>query len=350
MTTYNSIQIIGDPHLNSQKIGYRKKTYPIEALTKLEVCAAQSHENNSYSICLGDFFHRFGENNIAYLSKIFKVLKKFKYPLIVLEGNHDREHFSLQEGDTLELLQAADLIIIRGDGYQEKITVKNRSVQLTYISNGMEIPSNIDKDMDVDFSIMITHHDLAIGSAYPGALPLKEISGVDLVINGHMHNTFPKKQIGLTAYQNPGNIEPISRDLRNFVPKVWYWPNAEHSIDLTELKGIALPHDKDCFIMTGLNAPATNANIESLEAKNTQEGESAGIDQTEELPVSNIAENSRQSFFAENLSKELVAPKTSDAAILQEDVKDVLDTGEYQENTKKLFDHMLLKLKKIKEA
>lgn len=348
---FNSIQIIGDPHLNSQKIGYRKKTYPIEVLTKLEFCAAQSHETDSYSICLGDLFHRFGENNIAYLSKIVKVLKKFKYPLIVLEGNHDREHFALQEGDTLELLQAADLILIRGDGFQEKIRVKDKLVQITYLSNGMEIPDAVEKAHDADYSIMVTHHDLAIGSAYPGALPLKEIQGVDLVINGHMHNTFPKKQVGKTAYQNPGNIEPISRDLRNFVPKVWYWPNAEHSIDLTELKGVALPHDKDCFILTGLNAPATTANIESL----AQEGETpisealAIVQDTEGSPVNTI-EPSVQSFFAENLSKELVAPKTTDATILQEDVKDVLDTGEYKEDTKKLFELMLQKLKKIKNA
>ena len=347
---FDSIQIIGDPHLNSQKIGYRKSTYPIEVLTKLEFCAVQSHEYNSYSICLGDLFHRFGENNIAYLSKIIKILKKFKHTLIVLEGNHDREHFALQEGDTLELLEAAGVIISRGDGFKEIKQVQGKNVQITYVSNGMEIPDSIQRDASAEFSMMITHHDLAIGSAYPGALPLKEITGVDLVINGHMHNTFPKKRVGNTVFQNPGNIEPISRDLRNFTPKVWYWPNAEHSIDLTELKGVALPHDKDCFILTGLNAPVTKANIESLDTGETAEPVESGSNILDggAGEVKTIA--SAQSFFAENLSKELVAPKTADAIILQEDVKDVLETGEYTEDTKKLFEVMLQKLKKIKNA
>ena len=69
--------------------------------------------------------------------------------------------------------------------------------------------------------IWLTHHDLALGGHYPNALPVKEIIGVDMVINGHMHDTKKPVKVNHTVYYNTGNITRLSIDTINHKPAVW---------------------------------------------------------------------------------------------------------------------------------
>jgi hypothetical protein len=69
--------------------------------------------------------------------------------------------------------------------------------------------------------IWLTHHDLALGGHYPNALPVKEIIGVDMVINGHMHDTKKPVKVNYTVYYNTGNITRLSIDTINHKPAVW---------------------------------------------------------------------------------------------------------------------------------
>ena len=69
--------------------------------------------------------------------------------------------------------------------------------------------------------IWLTHHDLALGGHYPNALPVKEIIGVDMVINGHMHDTKKPVKVNHTIYYNTGNITRLSIDTINHKPAVW---------------------------------------------------------------------------------------------------------------------------------
>ena len=129
--------------------------------------------------------------------------------------------------------------------------------------HGSVIPTRIDSDTDL--VCLITHADLAFPGAYPGAAPLHEIAGCAFVVNGHMHGTTPSIVIGQTAWHNPGNIEPIAADYLDHKPAVWSWQKGQPT---TELKPHYLPHNRDCFDMTGYIVPAASKadSIKAIEA------------------------------------------------------------------------------------
>jgi hypothetical protein len=47
--------------------------------------------------------------------------------------------------------------------------------------------------------IWVTHHDLGFSGYDAARVPLKEIPGVDMVVNGHLHTPKPPRQCGNTV-------------------------------------------------------------------------------------------------------------------------------------------------------
>ena len=120
---------------------------------------------------------------------------------------------------------------------------------------GAQIPDAIDAG-GAGQVVLVTHHDLAFQGAYPGAQLLKEIEGCDMVVNGHMHFTTPSVKKGRTWWHNPGNIEPITIDCKDHKPAVWAW---EVGAACEALERIDLPHNADCFDLTGIAVEASDA-------------------------------------------------------------------------------------------
>lgn len=288
---------IGDPHVCSRKVGRRKDDYLASVLEKLSVCATLSNERNLQAVCLGDLFHRSDDNNLKMLNMLMRVLKEFSTPMLVLEGNHDKELTSLSDSDALMLLQQAGVVKVCSSMEVLPFEIAGTHVSLWMVPDGTDIPDAVLGD---DVNIMVTHHDLAIGSSYPGALPLKEIDGVAFVVNGHMHDTKKPVKVGATWWHNPGNLEPLSIDLESHVPKAWVWtPDMPYD----HLEGVLLPHGLDLFDRTGVQ-------VEAGDAENAVEQLVGG----------------QGSAFAELLASDnaMDAAITDEAAILKEDLEEVL--------------------------
>jgi hypothetical protein len=67
----------------------------------------------------------------------------------------------------------------------------------------------------------VTHHDVRFpGYEDAGRHDCREISGIDVVINGHIHRHLPEVTCGRTTWMNPGNICRVSRgeSTRNHAP------------------------------------------------------------------------------------------------------------------------------------
>lgn len=293
---FEGILFIGDPHVFPKAIGRRKDDYLTSVLVKLEFAAEYANTHNLLPICLGDLFHREGVNALSCLNRLVLTLKKFNQKLVVLDGNHDRTSASLTESTALQLLVNTEIVMVPvniGLSYQAR--VKGKMVDVHMFPHGVAIPEQVEQSQNT--AIGVSHHDLAFGSSYPGSQPLKPVIGLDMVVNGHMHDTKPSELHGATYWHNPGNIEPLSVDLADFVPKVWVWDNPDN---FSTLEGVQLPHGTDIFDFEGIAVSAGDAE------------EAVRV-----LDSSEFAAQIRQMDAQQ-------ASRTDDASVFKEDVREVL--------------------------
>lgn len=314
MREYEGVQYIGDPHASSRRPGRRKDDFAASVLAKLAECAEKSHELKLKTVILGDLFHSAGENDLTLLNRLARVLRSFYSPVHIVVGNHDKGRFNLSDGDALTFIFESGAAIPLG---VDMVDVQGVSVRIVGVGHGDPLPNSVERE-GADVVNLVTHHDLAFGSAYPGALPLTEIPGVDFVVNGHMHDTKPSVIKGSTVWHNPGNIEPLSIDLRDHVPAFWVWtPSSEgHKLSQHVLK-----HDSDCFDLTGLVVEATDA-VEAVEA----------------LPAPSTPGEFATQLAAEDV---LAAEKTDDANVLAEDLQVVLSSAGVSEATALLMSKLM---------
>lgn len=255
-TEFDGILFIGDPHVSSKRIGRRKDDYTTSVLAKLSACATLCRDNNLMPIILGDLFHRSYDNGLSMLNRLVRVLKEFQVPPLVLEGNHDKGQTSLSDDDALQLLALTGIIdVILVAGAVGTLRIAGQDVMLHAVPYGSDIPDFVAEQPGVP-QLMITHHDLAFGRTYPGALPLKPIANIDMVVNGHMHDTKPSAVFAGTHWNNPGNIEPLSVDLADHLPRAWSWRPGQA---FDQLSPHDLPHGTDLFDLTGIQVEASDA-------------------------------------------------------------------------------------------
>ncbi len=313
MLDFNGLLFIGDPHVSSKRPGRRKDDYLTSVLGKLEQCASLCHERALVPVILGDLFHRNDDSNLRMLNRLVKALKRFPVPPIVLEGNHDKEQSTLGEADALTLLAETGVVrVVSRTGLAGRFVFPSGTVALHMVPHGSPIPERIER-LDNELTVMVTHHDMAFGSAYPGSLPLTAIEGADMVVNGHMHDTKKPVKVGETWWHNPGNIEPLSVDLADHAPCAWSWEPGQGVQNLTALP---LVHGTDLFDLTGLHVEASD----SLAAVQAVVAEQA-------------------SEFARELGEQstLDAQRTDDASVLLEDLEQVLQAAGASDATRLLM-------------
>ena len=257
MSAPKGILFIGDPHVSSVRPGRRKDDYLASVIGKLRKASEICWERSLRPLILGDLFHRAKENHLPTLAQLFEVLGNFPVQPLVLGGNHDKNGTLLQDADALSLFAQTGVIEVLDGPCRAWCTIETPEgpLQIWGAPYGTEIPDVIEAEGEGPV-VLVTHHDLAFQGAYPGAQLLKEIRGCDMVVNGHMHFTTPSVKKGATWWHNPGNIEPISIDCREHKPAVWAW-TAGASCET--LDRIDLPHNPDCFDLTGIAVEASDA-------------------------------------------------------------------------------------------
>jgi len=251
----NGFLYIGDPHVTSKRPGRRKDDYLASVLGKLTVAAEIARREDLLPVILGDLFHSAGENHWPTISRLTAVLQQFHVVPVCLGGNHDKDEKQLSNVHALAYLHQVGVLRVVDGACQHVLTLETPAgrAALWAAPYGAALPKSIESDADQ--VVLITHHDLAFEGCYPGSAELFEIPGCDLVVNGHMHKTAPSVCKGQTHWHCPGNIEPLSVDCIDHVPAVWAWRVGG---SVHELERFVLPHERDCFDMTGLAvAPAT---------------------------------------------------------------------------------------------
>ena len=258
---YDGFLFVGDPHLWSKGPGKRldRDIFTSIVLNKLEQAVDIALKNNLYLIILGDLFHVHTENDIDMLTKLVRILKKLKDPCVTVEGNHEKSQTKLSDDVATSLLRDAGVLYtLEKSQIWAKFTFKDNSeCYLGSTPYGDKLPTEVnlptsEKNKDTPI-IWLSHHDLDFGDTYPGVIPVKEIKGVNMLVNGHIHKTKKPLTIGKMKAHNPGNITRLSTDCKDHIPSVWQWKPEQDF----ELEPIDLVFEKNVFDLVGKQIEAT---------------------------------------------------------------------------------------------
>ncbi len=234
---YAGLLFIGDPHVAASPPGYRLDDYTRTILEKLAFSLETARDLNLLPVILGDLFHvpRNNPNSLLVdLIELFRPGNPF-----VLVGNHDKHEARLTRDVSLSVIQAARIIrLIDRPGPVCSLKVGNYKVLLGGSPDWTPLPTRIEKGLH-DFVIWLTHHDLSFPGYDACRVSLKEIPGVDMVVNGHIHTPKPPQQCGCTVWFNPGSITrlTLSAYSRGLTPSAFIW--SPPTLDLSPLP---LPH------------------------------------------------------------------------------------------------------------
>lgn len=272
---------VGDPHNTTRKPGRRKDTdFSSTVIGKIAQAVDIANEHDGQLAFLGDMFDRAYEDDESIKIRLMREFRRAKYTPVAIDGNHDKVSSVLSDRDSLAVIAESGLIRLhQAAGPIGRYRIGGVRLGLGGSPHGQPIPNNVDGVFeDVDGVIWLTHEDLAFEGAYPGAQELREIKGVQLVVNGHMHLTKPVRQVGETMWFNPGNITRMAVDAVDHVPAVWKF-DPENGIERIELSYV-----RDIFDMTGrlvasvspgeipeVDDAAESVFVELLRAENTSE-------------------------------------------------------------------------------
>ncbi|NLI80752.1 MAG: metallophosphoesterase [Deltaproteobacteria bacterium] len=236
-TRYAGILFIGDPHVCASPPGFRLDDYGRAVMEKLRFCLETARQRECLPIILGDLFHVPRDNPNGLLVSLMELFRD-EVPW-VLVGNHDKHEARLTRDVSLAVLAAAGVVRLLEDaGPVEVVCVAQRRVLIGAAPDWTRLPDRVERN-GVDCVIWVTHLDLRFPGYEAGKTDLREIPGIDLVVNGHIHTPKPLQVRGGTMWANPGSIVRISRSVqaRDTRPAVVIWrPGAEG------LETVPVPH------------------------------------------------------------------------------------------------------------
>jgi predicted phosphodiesterase len=204
---------IGDPHAASRAPGFRKDDYARTILGKIRWAIEYALAERLTPFLLGDLFD-FPRDNANWL--IVELMDLFsRCPggcTWGVYGNHDCKENELGDNDTLSVLVAGGQVRLL-DRSPWRGTVNGCPVVVGGTSWGRELPDAFERgSADGGRVFWLTHHDLRFpGYEEQARMGCREIAGVDLAINGHIHRALGSVVRGQTTWLNPGNITRVSR-------------------------------------------------------------------------------------------------------------------------------------------
>ena len=223
-TEYAGLLFIGDLHLASRAPGFRKDDYPRAILKKLAWAIRYARAQRLVPVILGDMFD-FPRDNANWL--LVELLGLFDPPILAIVGNHDCKENTLGENDTLSVLVASGHVRLLEEQRPWRAVIGGTEVVLCGFGWGTKLPKAHDRSNlpagEPACVIWVSHHDLRFpGYEQAGRFSCRELEGVDLVVNGHIHRSLADVVCGRTTWVNPGNIARVKRSdaSRSHVPSV----------------------------------------------------------------------------------------------------------------------------------
>lgn len=231
--------LVGDPHLADIPPGQRLPGYREQVLDKLRTALERAAEIDALPVILGDLFHWPRENSNALLVALLQLFAPHKP--FVLVGNHDKHQARLADDVSLSVLRQAGVVrLLDEPGPQFVLRSPTGAALVGASPDGSPLPRLFDKAPgDPQTVIWLTHHNIQFPEFQTRAHGIRELPGIDLLVNGHIHRAQPAVRAGSTLWLNPGNITRLTftRRSQERVPQAFFWrPGSE------DLEPFVLPY------------------------------------------------------------------------------------------------------------
>ncbi len=200
---------LADPHFSAIPPGQRQEGYPRQVLDKVDAGLREAQRRDLVPVFLGDMFHWPRENPNSLLVTLISFFghwsQCYRKPW-VLVGNHDKYQARFTSDVSLAVLDAAGVInLMQEQGPQFILRCQGRTVLLGASPDFTPIPESFERGNE-DQVIWVTHHNLGFPDFLDKPLRIKDIPGVDWVVNGHIHRPQPTQIKGQTRWVNPGGL------------------------------------------------------------------------------------------------------------------------------------------------
>ncbi len=230
---------IGDPHISAVPPGQRLEGFQDQVLAKIRACLDRAVELDMVPVFLGDLFHWPRENPNQLLVELIRLFGPHKP--FVLVGNHDKHQARLTADVSLAVLDAAGVVRVLADPGPAFVLDAGGVRTLVGASpDGSPLPSRFPREPGGPrYVLWLSHHGLAFPEFLDRAHRIREIPGVDFVVNGHIHRPQATVQAGGTTWTNPGNITRLTftRRSQTRVPAAAIWTPG-----CTDLEKWPVPH------------------------------------------------------------------------------------------------------------
>jgi UDP-2,3-diacylglucosamine pyrophosphatase LpxH len=210
----NGLFMVADPHLADTPPGQRLDGYLDQIMNKLEACLEQASSLGMPLILLGDLFHWPRDNSNKMLVELIRIFgsRTGDEQVWALVGNHDKYQSRFTEDVTLAVLEAAGVIqLMKEDGPQFELETPDGRVLVCASPDGTPLPKGFERsEDDPETVVWLSHHNIQFPEFLDKAYSIKELPGVDWLINGHIHRPQQTIRKGQTTWANPGNITRLT--------------------------------------------------------------------------------------------------------------------------------------------
>jgi len=203
---------IGDPHLSSRPVEYRKDDYCRTILGKLEWSLTYARQERLVPVLLGDLFHYPRDNANWLLVELIRLFtpRAGESRVLSVYGNHDTKENKLGDSDTLSVLVESGHVVLLDHQRLWRATLAGVPVALGGSHWSEPLPERVEGPVD-GHTFWVTHHNLGFPDYDAKRIDCRAIPGVAAVINGHIHSRLPNVVTGETTWLNPGALARVAR-------------------------------------------------------------------------------------------------------------------------------------------
>lgn len=293
----NGLFLVADPHLADTPPGQRLEGYLDQVMNKLRASLDRADELGMVPVLLGDLFHWPRDNSNKMLVDLIRLFgsRTGDRAVRVLVGNHDKYQSRFTDDVSLAVLETAGAaVLMKTFGPQFVLDAPGGEALVCASPDGTPLPREYERgEGDPDTVVWLTHHNIRFPEFQEKAYAIKELPGIDWLINGHIHRPQETVTVGETTWANPGNVTRLTFTRRSMArePAAAIW--IPGCADLEKWAVPYLPFDQ---VFPDQELPPEEQEIE---------GESNFIKGLERLAWQRTREGTGlKQFLTENLSKD----------------------------------------------
>lgn len=229
------ILVINDPHVALTPPRGCRPVYTEDVFSMLLDCAEYAHDLDiDVTIFTGDWFHSKMNTAHRIVRRSVDILKGWHGRKLFIAGNHDLGAEGLKsipnqplgvlfEAGVCEWLRE-DTLVYEGQLAEGIVLKGSMAVQFSPMNWKDDITADdlgLVRHPNADWAIKVTHADLMPPRKEPypwDVLTYDQLptDGIDLWLNGHIHNNMGLRDVGDCTFANLGSIGRVARDDYNY--------------------------------------------------------------------------------------------------------------------------------------